>query len=276
MGHTTGSWGEKRMKNICKFLPSASQDELEILCFIYETNPEAMREQQKLPHHTAILVKQGQGSFFFDGFRVPIVPGQLVFGFRGEVFSTRDEAPCEYMYIRFDGARAESLLRRFGIHRSSRCFDGFEGMVPLWQESLTRASESSIDLASESMLLYAFSRMVGIPAKQNDLIDRMTQICEERFTDPELTLTAIVDELGYNMKYASHLFKARMGVGFNEYLRARRLRYAMLLFDQGLDSVKNVALLSGFSDPLYFSSVFRKSVGLSPSAYRDRRKERQS
>ena len=39
-----------------------------------------------------------------------------------------------------------------------------------------------------------------------------------------------------------------------------RIKYAISLFNEGLDSVKNVALLSGFSDPLYFSKVFAKSV----------------
>ena len=263
------------MKNICKFLPTASQDDIEILCFVYEADPVVMRGMQKLQQHQALLVKQGQGSFFFDGHSIPIVPGQLVFGFRNEQFWVRDEEPCEYMYIRFDGARAESLLHRFGIHPRNRSFEGFESMIPLWQESLSRATDLSIDIAAESMLLYAFSRMAGIPAQQHDLIDKMTQLCEERFNDPALSLASAASELGYNVKYASHLFKERMGIGFTEYLRTRRLQYAMLLFDQGLDSVKNVALLSGFSDPLYFSSVFSRKPGLSPSEYRDRRKEKQ-
>ena len=42
---------------------------------------------------------------------------------------------------------------------------------------------------------------------------------------------------------------------------------AQSLFNEGLDSVKNVALLSGFSDPLYFSKVFKKRVGCAPTEY---------
>ena len=48
-----------------------------------------------------------------------------------------------------------------------------------------------------------------------------------------------------------------------------RVKFAVSLFDHGIDSVKNVAALSGFSDPLYFSSVFKKSIGCSPSDYRE-------
>ena len=56
----------------------------------------------------------------------------------------------------------------------------------------------------------------------------------------------------------------------SEYLRTVRIKHAVMLFDHGLDSVKNVALLSGFSDPLYFSSVFKAEVGISPKEYKER------
>ena len=247
------------MKNICKFLSAPSHELMEIRCFIYETDPEIMRMTVTLEQNRMFLFVQGKGIMRFNEYEVPIVPGNLVFGFRGEEFAVRDEEPCVYMYIEFEGTRPESLLHRFGIHSRRRSFSGFEGMIPLWQESLTRASELSIDIAAESMLLYAFSRMTGIPAQQYDLIDKMTQLCEERFNDPGLSLASAASELGYNAKYMSHLFKERMGIGFTEYLRTRRLQYAMLLFDQGLDSVKNVSLLSGFADPCTFPPYSAKA-----------------
>jgi AraC-like DNA-binding protein len=58
-----------------------------------------------------------------------------------------------------------------------------------------------------------------------------------------------------------------MGVLYSVYLRSLRLKHAVLLMDHGIDSVKNVALLSGFNDPLYFSTVFRNSTGISPKEY---------
>ena len=79
---------------------------------------------------------------------------------------------------------------------------------------------------------------------------------------------------GYNEKYLSHLFKSRIGVSFTEHLRNKRISYAVLLFEHGLDSVKNVAFLSGFSDPLYFSTVFKRSLGVSPKEFIDRMKVR--
>ena len=171
------------------------------------------------------------------------------------------------MYIDFSGVRAAELLRRFDITPANRKFEGLDGLIPLWTESLSRAVEQTIDLAAESMLLYSFSRLSGYSSKDNGLVSRILEISEESFRDSTLSLSGIADALSYNPKYLSHLFKEKMGVGYSEYLRSLRIKYAISLFDHGIDSVKNVSILSGFSDPLYFSAVFKKDVGVSPSEY---------
>ena len=66
-----------------------------------------------------------------------------------------------------------------------------------------------------------------------------------------------------------------MGVGYTQYLRELRLRHAVFLIEQGLVSVKNIALLCGFSDALYFSRLFTQSEGMSPKAYIDKMGERE-
>ena len=62
-----------------------------------------------------------------------------------------------------------------------------------------------------------------------------------------------------------------MGMGYSEYLKNYRIKYAVTLLEHGIDSVKSVAFLSGFSDPLYFSKVFKNSIGISPKDYRNRK-----
>ena len=63
-------------------------------------------------------------------------------------------------------------------------------------------------------------------------------------------------------------------MGFNEYLKNIRIKHATFLFAHGINSVKNVAHLSGFSDPFYFSSVFKKEMGVSPKEYKDKIKQK--
>lgn len=254
-------------RNICKLVPSASAEALAVSCFVLESDPEIMQREQLLKTHVMYLVVGGEGLFFFDRRVLSVRTGSLVLGFSGELFSVREQADLRYIYIRFSGVRAEALLRRFEITAERRLFHGFDGFIPLWTESLARASEKTVDLAAESMLLYTLSRLTACGGERSGLVERVVRYTEERFCDPQLSLVAVAEALCYNPKYLSAAFKRKMGVGYTEYLSSVRIRYAITLFDHGIDSVKNVALLSGYADPLYFSSVFKRRVGISPTEY---------
>lgn len=256
-------------RNVCKFISQIDSDKLITHNFIYETILIDEVNKKKLKHNRMMLVAKGKSVFNFSGKTYDLDTGSLIFGFKDEEFYMENK-DCEYMYISFSGPRGDNLFRRFGIKAENRLFKGFESIVPLWQESLTRASEETIDLAAESILLYTFSRLFGSTVKEHALINSVVSISEERFTDPDLSLNVLSEELSYNPKYVSHMFKEKMGITYSEYLRSLRLKFAVSLFDRGLDSVKNVALLSGFSDPLYFSTVFKKHIGLSPKEYKEK------
>ena len=260
-----------KSRSICKFVPDMVSDVLSMHHFVYERNPKAMREECRLRGYRAMLVVQGSGLFFLDGDAVQGTVGDLVFGFPEERCRCEPDADCQYIYISFSGTRADTLMRRFGIHRRNRHLGGFEGLIPLWRDSISRATDDSIDLAAESALLYAFSRFSSDEREKGDAVGQAVEYIDSCFTEPNLSLTEVAEELGYNAKYLSHIFKERMGMSFSEYLRTVRIKHAIMLFDHGLDSVKNVAFLSGFSDSLYFSTVFKKTVGISPKEYKEKK-----
>lgn len=257
-------------QNICKFIVDSPDACITVLRFVQETNPAVMHTESTLSQHRMVLVTQGTGHFQINHASVPFLVGSLVFVFREERFRVQSDAPCTYIYIDFAGTRSEELFRRFDVSTANRRFDGFDGLIPLWEESLSRASTQTIDLAAESILLYTFSRLFGGAVTRNSLLNQIVDCSEKEFTDPSLSLTSLAAKLGYNTKYISHLFKEKMNVTYSEYLRTLRIKFAVSLFDRGLDSVKNVAFLSGFRDPLYFSTVFKKSIGLSPKEYCER------
>lgn len=227
-----------------------------------------MQSPSLLKNHRAILVKSGNGKFIFNDKEFAFSGGSLVFGFTGETFCVVCSDECEYMYISFSGTRSDTLFRRFGINQNNRSFSGFDGLLPLMHESLSRASQINIDLAAESMLLYIFSRLISDSSSQSSLVNSIIEISEQYFNDPELSISSIAKKLSYSSKYLSYAFKEKMGMAYSQYLRTLRIKYAISLFDQGIDSVKNVAFLSGFSDPLYFSTVFKKTIGISPREYK--------
>ena len=236
------------------------------MCFVQETNANVMKENATLKRYRMILVTSGKGIFAIDKSKYPACQGTLIIGFDGEDFALID-GELSYIYIDFLGARADELIRRYEITPLSRTYEGCEGSIPLWQESISRATDENIDLIAESVLLYTFSRLSSKSAEGNGIISEITAMTEEHFNDPELSISSIALELSYNPKYLSSLFKRKVGISYSEYLRSVRLKYAISLFEHGIDSVKTVALLSGFTDSLYFSKVFKSSVGVSPKAF---------
>lgn len=254
-------------KNVCKFSSLTQSHSLEVSCFVLETDQAVMAQRVQLKGNRAYLFIQGEGELHADNSVMSVRSGMLVFGFAKEAVSIVPRERCEYMYIDFSGLRAQELLLRFGIGVRNRSFAGLEGMIPLWSESLLRASKETVDLAAESMLLFTFSRLTDSRVGQGQLISRILMRIDESFTETGFTVASLAQELGYSPKYISSVIKKKTGTGFSEYLQKRRISYAVTLFDHGLDSVKNVAFLCGYADPLYFSTAFKKHTGLSPREY---------
>ncbi len=256
-----------KSKNICKFIASGGDEKIITANFVFESDPAAMAKKNRLNHHVAFLITSGSGCLIFNEKTSYIHTGSLIFGFRGEESRAEPGEDLEYMYVSFDGGRADELFTRFGISPQRRAFDGFEGLIPFWKDSLSRADNDNADLISESVVTYTFSRLTGSKKQSNDITNKLVRRIEEDFTDPDLSLSSLADELGYNVKYLSHSFKQKTGMGFSQYLRMVRIKHAVFLIEHGVDSVKNIAFLCGFTDPLYFSSVFKESLGVSPKDY---------
>lgn len=255
------------MKNesVCKFSPTRSSD---LICenFIREVN-QAQAEGVRARHYALHLVVAGEGTLVLGGAEYAISRGVLFFVEEGAWFSVSGNETLEYCYISFFGRRAEELMMRFGLGEGNGVFHGYETLIPFWEDCQREAEEGNIDILCESVLLYSLAKLR--PAK-NERISAVSQIVaavQERFAESTLSLPVIARQIGYDPKYLSSLFKKKKGVSFTQYLRDVRLRHAVFLMEQGVDSIKNIALLSGFGDPLYFSKVFSEVMGVAPTVY---------
>ena len=70
--------------------------------------------------------------------------------------------------------------------------------------------------------------------------------------------------------YFSKLFKEQTGENFVEYLTNIRIENAKKLLQNCDLSIKNICADTGYSDPNYFSRIFKKLVGVTPTEYRER------
>ena len=253
-------------KNICKFPLSTFTNELNTHRFVLETNQTTMKIPYKVNTHRLYLIEQGNAYFQVNEKSYTACKGTLFFIFENENVLLTQTDGVQFLYIDFSGTRANELLHRFSIYPATRKMENFHGLLPFWKESLSSANENNLDIATESVLLYTFSRLHK-NATENGILQRIVEITEEHFQESELSISAIANEMGYNAKYLSHFFKQKMQTSYSEYLRSLRFQYAVMLFEHGIDSVKNVAYLSGFSDPLYFSNAFKKELGVSPKEY---------
>ncbi len=89
------------------------------------------------------------------------------------------------------------------------------------------------------------------------------------YTEP-LQLSRIAELAGVSPGYLSRLFPEHLDATFNDYLNSIRLDRAEELLIENRLSVKEIARATGYQDPNYFSRIFKKFKGQSPSAYHGR------
>lgn len=85
----------------------------------------------------------------------------------------------------------------------------------------------------------------------------------------DLTLEEVSKEINISPYYFSKLFKEETGENFIEYVTSVRIEHAKELLKNSEYSIKEVCIYSGYSDPNYFSRIFKKYAGLPPSEYRE-------
>jgi len=101
-----------------------------------------------------------------------------------------------------------------------------------------------------------------------DIIYKAKAYIREHFAE-EISLDEVSRMVDISPYYFSKLFKQEVGENFIEYLTRTRIRHARKLLESPANSIKQVCLLCGYSDPNYFSRIFKKYEGKTPSEYRE-------
>lgn len=103
--------------------------------------------------------------------------------------------------------------------------------------------------------------------RNEQLIQKIKTYIHDHISET-LTLTTISRIVNYNEAYISRLFKQINGMGISEYISLERIHKAKELLVTTSDSMQNIATAIGFDTAQYFSLVFKKTTGVSPSEYR--------
>ena len=84
----------------------------------------------------------------------------------------------------------------------------------------------------------------------------------------DLTLSALASELIVNASYLSTQFKKEVGQTITDYVTDKRIKHAILLLNSTDMQIASIAQICGIEDIQYFSKVFKKRIGYTPSEYR--------
>ena len=91
---------------------------------------------------------------------------------------------------------------------------------------------------------------------------------DRHYMDPELSLSSVANAVSVSPNHLSTLFKSKIGVGFSEYLTEVRIRQAKRLLITSDLRVSEVGERVGYQNMEYFSMLFKKNTGQTPSQYR--------
>lgn len=106
--------------------------------------------------------------------------------------------------------------------------------------------------------------------RNEQLIHRVCEYVNENYKR-EISLEEAAGIAGFSTYYFVKLFKEYQGMSFVDYLVSVRTEHAKQLFDTTDMNISEVGSEVGYNDPNYFTRVFKKVEGLTPSVYKSKK-----
>lgn len=158
------------------------------------------------------------------------------------------------------------------IH-SDMCADFFKNAIEEWEKR--RPGYVNHCMAILYNLFEALEKTeTGQKDKNGALIEKGVLYMNMYFDKKNITVGDIAKRCNISEVYFRKLFREEYGLSPLKYISKLRIKRAQKLLESGYYRVSEAAALSGFDDMKYFSTVFKKVVGMSPSEYREKNIER--
>ena len=106
---------------------------------------------------------------------------------------------------------------------------------------------------------------------ENDLntnfLIKATKIAEDHVIDTEFSISDFSKEMGMSRSLLYTKFNAITGYSPNDFVKIIRMKKAVTLFKDGIHNINEVAAMTGFDEPSYFTTCFKKIYGKSPKQF---------
>lgn len=161
----------------------------------------------------------------------------------------------------------------------------FEYVTEWWSvdsEQLYRAVEDIRDVETlddvERLLAGLCGRIADIleenkrntsVAKNAKIVEEIQLYVQEHFAEHGLSLESAADRVGFSSGYVGKLFKSMTGTTFNDFVTQVRMEQAKLLLATTDEAVAQIGERVGVYNVPYFTTLFKKKYGITPSQYRE-------
>lgn len=146
-----------------------------------------------------------------------------------------------------------------------------EALLPNAEELVEKISQEYDMISFFNRLFdYAEKTMEQKYNKNEILIQQICDYLEEHYAE-DISLEKAADRIGFSSFYFAKLMKEYQNMSYVDYISSIRIKKAKELFAASNKTVGEVAQLVGYSDANYFTRVFKKIEGITPSTYKTNR-----
>ena len=186
----------------------------------------------------------------------------------------------KYSWIGFNGFKVESLLKEMGFREDKNILDlnCNEEITNVILEILEARKITYANELKRKSLLYAIVNYI-VEEHEQLKVERLKEDASELYVqmalqmimksyDRKLRIADLAKEIGINRSYLTNIFKKKMNMSPQSFLIAYRLEKAAQLLAESDDTVKAIALSTGYDDCLSFSKAFKQKYHMTPSEFR--------
>lgn len=135
-----------------------------------------------------------------------------------------------------------------------------------WSEKLNNTQETTL----EEKLTPSQPQIISY---DEQFMQQVMQVMEEQMENSELTVDEFAQLLNLGRSVFYQKLKSIIGLSPVDFIREIRIKRAVQLIDSGEYNFSQVAYMTGFNDPKYFGKCFKRQMGMTPSEYKENKRD---
>lgn len=176
-----------------------------------------------------------------------------------------------------ENAMRSTMFRQYIVMDAYFCVADFVEGLQLSKEEIEPVDIMSGTLQSEENAMEYVVRIIkkGLELRESvasnrygDVVDAVIKYIDENYADEELSLNMIASHVNFSPNHLSMVFSQQTGQTFIKYLTDYRMNKAKELLKCTGKRSSVIAMEVGYKDSHYFSYLFKKTQGITPTQYR--------